>query len=147
MKNVTFRALLALLFGVSCTSTVAPPIDAESFPVFDSAFVCRIPHVNPYLLYDPIDIERNCVPIDAVAFRELILAARPGDEPGPFWKGGHLAIARSQRHGDKYFLIRSFSPDFVRPGVPGSYSIPAERATDWDRLVNEPVRSHPAQVR
>jgi hypothetical protein len=113
-------------------------------PIFDSAYVCRVLTGIYPTLSDNIDIVRDCVSVDPGALRELVLSGIPEGDPGWSWKHGHVAIGRSVAHGDRYFLIRGFrggTPCFVRPGIPGSYTIPSERAEQWWRLVLDPIES------
>jgi hypothetical protein len=132
------RALAVSLLSLGCSST-APPIVPDEIPSFDSAFVCRATTGVRPVLPDRIDIQRDCIAIDALAFRELILAGVPAEDWGPFWKQGSVAIGRSQRHGDRYFLVRWLSSDFVRPGIPGSYRIPDELGARWQQLIMDPL--------
>lgn len=130
---------LALSFLWIGCSSMAPPLSPDSLPSFDSAFVCQRTTGVRAVLPDKIDIERHCIAIDAVAFRELILAGVPGEDFGDFWKEGGVAIGRSRQYGDQYILFRWLSPDFVRPGVPGTYRIPPRLTDRWQRLVYNPL--------
>jgi hypothetical protein len=135
--------LTILLVIIACASA-APPMKPDEMPTFDSAYVCRVLTGIYPRLPDNIDIARDCVVIDSAAFRELLLTGVPDGDPGWTWKHGHVAIGRSAAHGDRFFLIRGFrggTPCFVRPGVPGSYTIPPDLAERWWRLVYDPVSS------
>jgi hypothetical protein len=131
---------LAVSFLSLASSAKAPPISPDAIPVFDAAFVCRMTTGVRPLLPDGIDIGKHCLPIDPSAFRTLILSAIPEEDWGDLWKEGSVAIGRSQQYGDKYFLIRWFSPHFVRPGVEGSYKVPDELGDQWEHLLLEPLR-------
>lgn len=134
--------LLTILLVVTGCAASAPPIKPDEMPTFDSAYVCRVlTGIYPTLPAN-IDIARDCVAIDPGAFRELLLAGIPVGDLGWTWKHGHVAIGRSAAHGDRFFLVRGFrggTPCFVRPGVPGSYMIPAHLAERWWNLVYDPV--------
>jgi hypothetical protein len=141
VEVIKARWLSTILIAAGCSST-APPITEDAIPQFETAFVCRVFSGVRAAMPDHFDITHDCIAIDPTAFRELLLSGVPDGDIGWGWKEGHLAIGRSSVHGDRYFIVRSFRtehPAFVRPGLPGCYTVPNQVAERWNRLLLDPI--------
>lgn len=127
---------LIVLSSVSCSAR-APSIHPDYLPEFDAAYACSIDVYPRTPVPDGIVLARDCVPIDAEAFRQLVLLAEP--EAATMWKSGFLVLARSQRSGDRYFIL-SFTPGvFTRPGPEGAYFLPKSARAQWEEVTYSPL--------
>ena len=140
--NAARHLWLVSLLLAACQH-LPPDLVAERFPVFQSAVVCARDHGPFSGIPDDLALDRDCVAIDPVRLRRLLLAASPADEAG--WKGGVLVVGRSQEGGDRYFYVSFYGGFFVPVGVRGIYVVPRELRKQWEDLVLQPIRVRATQ--
>jgi hypothetical protein len=113
---------------------VPPKIDATALPIFDDTYVCDIEVSPDHGIPDSLRLNRDCVGIDASAFRSFVLQAS-ASEGGDSWKGGRLVVCTSESAGDRYFYISNYGGFFERPDVQGTYVLPETVRDEWDALI------------
>lgn len=134
---MTKWTLAVTTLAIASCSARAPSIRPEHLPEFEAVYACST-DVHPSTpVPDDLLIARDCVAIDAGAFRNLVLLAEPS--AGTNWKSGFLVLARSQTHGDRYFYL-SFPPGvFTRPGTQGAYVLPRSARAEWEDVTYVPL--------
>ena len=89
------------LIGVSCGAH-APSIERDDFPSFEAVYACSADVYPRTPIPDDLVVDRDCAPIDAAAFRRLVLLAEPSD--GRSWKSGFLVIRARSATGIVTFI-------------------------------------------
>ena len=129
-----WNVIIACGLFVACRPVTPPEIDATVLPRFDEVYVCDIEVSPDHGIPDNLRIGRDCVGIDAVAFRGFVVQAL-AEEKSDTWKGGRLAIGRSAAAGDRYFYISNYGGFFERPDVRALYVLPETLRDGWDALI------------